>query len=83
MAHPAECALLSFEGGALLEHLAEDPTGAAAVVAELQTFAALSYILEKRIVDLQEMVNFYELNWFEPPRQKNPGALLASFGGPD
>jgi hypothetical protein len=55
--------LLSLEVGAPLERPPGDHVGARAIVAQSQAFAALSYILVKRIVDLQETLEFYELNW--------------------
>ena len=66
-----------------LEPLAANRGGAGAIVTGLQAFATLSYILAKRLADLQETIDFYELNWSEPPRQKEPAALHASVGASD
>jgi hypothetical protein len=69
-----------FEG---LEPLAENRAGAVAIVTGLQAFATLSYILAKRLADLQETIDFYDLNWSEPPRQKEAAALHATIGASD
>ena len=77
-ADPAESTLLSLEVGAPLERPTGDHVGARAIVAESQAFAALLYILVKRIVDLQETLEFYERNWRSDLHDNELGGPLSA-----
>jgi len=61
---------------ALRQRIAEPPVRTGATVRESETFADISRILVKRILDLQEALDFYQLN-FQQRQPDNPLGFAA------
>jgi hypothetical protein len=71
------------EAAASLRRLTGDAVLTDAMAAGLETFADISSRLVKRILDLRELLDFYELNLLEAPQEEDPLALLAGCGNSD